>query len=184
MAKVNGNVAMSNLQGAIGRELVIKRDKFGNTIVAAHPRINPNRVPSAAQLAHQLAFRSAVNYGHAMKADPVYLNKALGTPHSPFNLAVADWFKPPQVVNIDLGGYTGLAGQVIHVKAQANVLVTAVTIVITNADGSTLEQGPATSTDSLSWAYTTKSAAVGAHPKVQATAWDLPGHSAKLEQVK
>ena len=184
MAKVNHNVVVEGLSGAVGQQLVFKRGKAGRTIVAYKPRFNENRVFTAPQLAQQLAFRQAAAYAHTAQVNPLYITKAKGTPHSAYNLAIADWFTPPDIMDLDLSGYTGQAGQVIRVKALDDVQVKSLSIVIADDAGSVIEQGPATTLDSLAWVYTTTAVAAGAHPRVQATAQDLPGHTGKLEKMK
>jgi hypothetical protein len=185
MAKVNHNVVVEGLSGAIGRQLVFRRSKSGRTIVAYKPSFPEDRVFTPAQLAQQAAFREAVAYAHVAQTNPVYIAQAKDLFISPYNLAVADWFTPPTVVDLDLSLYTGQAGQPIQIKTLDDVQVKAVNVIITTETGTLIEQGPATSLDGLDWKYTSTTAApVGAQLKVQAIAQDLPGHTGKLEKTK
>jgi hypothetical protein len=54
----------------------------------------------------------------------VYVNLAKGTNATAYNIAVADWFGEPQILDLDITGWTGGIGQEIRVKAQDNVKVT------------------------------------------------------------
>ncbi len=66
-------------------------------------------------------FTQATTYAKFAKNQPLYVNKAKATN---YNIAVADWFGQPQVLDLDIGGWTGAIGQTIRVKAQDNVMVT------------------------------------------------------------
>jgi len=179
MAKNLSNVVVSGLSGSLGRQVVLKRDKAGRTIVSAHPTYKPDRVFTALQLNHQNAFREAVAYALSAQSNKIYAKKAAGTPLSPYNLAVADWFNSPQILDIDLAGWTGQPGRRIRVKALDDVLVKQVSVIVTDQAGALLEQGPATQVDNLWWEYTTTATGTGVL-KVTASAQDLPGHTAQL----
>ena len=178
MAKVRSNIIIDGIGGMLGNQLVFKRDKAGRTILSVKPTFGENRVFSAAQRAQQEAFREAQLYAKTAKSDPVYARKAAGTARSAYNAAIADWFHPPVILEIDRSGWQGGAGQRIRVKAQDDVLVTQVTVTVTAADGALLESGDATQVDGLWWEYTTRAAAE-ADATLTASARDLPGHVAK-----
>jgi hypothetical protein len=185
MAKVNRNVVIDGAQGRLGRQLLLKRDKAGRTILSAKPVFDPDRVFTPAQQAQQLAFRQAVAYALSMRDNPLYARLAAGTPRTPRNIAIADWFHPPEILELDLDRYTGHAGQLIRVKAVDNVRVETLTLSISAADGTPLEQGPATRVDGLYWEYLTTASAAGSRPlRVLACAQDLPGHTTRLEKEK
>jgi hypothetical protein len=179
MAKVRNNIMVRGLSGAVGEQFVIRKDKAGRTIVGNIPTFDENRQFSEAQVAHHEAFKDAAAYGKSAKGQDIYAVKAEGTPLTPYNVAVADWFHPPEVKDIDLSGWNGQAGQTIRVKAIDDVQVKQVTVVITDETGAVLEQGAAISGNDGWWNYTTTKAASGT-PKVIASAQDLPGHIAKM----
>ena len=110
MAKVRNSVVIRGVSGSFGEQLVIKIDKAGRTIVSKKPEFDENRVFTPAQLAHQEAFREARAYAQDAKAEAVYVAKAEGTPMSPANVALADWFHAPEVKEIDLSAWTGGSG--------------------------------------------------------------------------
>ena len=179
MAKVRNNMLIRGLSGAVGEQFVIRKDKAGRTIVGNMPGFDENRQFTEAQVAHQEAFKEAAAYGKGAKAQDVYAAKAEGTPLTPYNVAVADWFHEPEIKDIDLSGWNGGVGQVIRIEAVDDVQVKQVTVVITDENGAVLEQGAAVKADDLWWTYTTTQAASGS-PKVIVSAEDLPGHIAKM----
>ena len=184
MAKVRNNIVIKGLSGTLGDQITIKQDKIGRTIVSMKPTYPENREFSAVQLTHQADFKEATTYAKtAAKTEEVYAEKAEGTAQSAYNVAVADWFHAPEIVDIDLSAWTGLAGEPIRVKAIDDVQVKQVTVVITDENDVVIEQGAAQSADGLWWVYTTTAAASG-QPKVVASAMDLPGHVAKMVKGK
>ncbi|MGA7193094.1 MAG: hypothetical protein WBW94_05625 [Anaerolineales bacterium] len=179
MAKVRHNVVVEGLGGMLGKQLVFKKDKAGRTIISYRPTYDENRAFSPAQEAQQEAFREAVAYGKSAKDDTAYVDKSKGTTQSPFNVAVADYLHEPQILDIDISGWNGAVGQLIRVKAIDDVKVAQVTVVITDENGTVLEQGAAVAADGLWWQYTTTQAASGS-PKVMVSVQDLPGHIAQM----
>ena len=179
MAKVTNNIVTQGLSGKLGNQIVFRAGKGGQTIVAVKPA--SGREFNAEQQAHHEAFRNAIAYARSAKDEAVYVVKAQGTTMNPFNAAVADWFRQPQVLEIDTNTWTGEVGEVIRVKAQDDTLVANVRLAITNGNGTTFEQGQAVQADGLWWEYTTTTAVdVNANPAVIATAEDLPGNNHQL----
>jgi len=177
MAKVLNNLIMKGLSGSLGNQIVLRQGKGGRTIVAAKPG-NVTRTFNPSQLAQQEAFRKAIAYARSAKAEAVYLTKAQGTNLSAFNVAIADWFSAPEVLEIDTENWTGTVGQVIRVKAQDDTQVTKVSVQIVDAQGNVLEEGEAVQADGLWWAYTTTTTVADpATSGINAKAYDLPGNS-------
>ena len=180
MAKVLNNIIMQGLSGSLGNQLVIRQGKGGQTIVATMSTTGRNF--SATQLAQQEAFRHAIAYAKSAKEETIYLTKAQGTTMSAFNVAVADWFNQPEVLEINIDGWTGDPGQTIRVKAQDDTSVTKVHVQIVDVDGNIFEEGDAVQADGLWWDYTTTSTVdrpVAANV-LKATAYDLPGNNHML----
>lgn len=182
MAKVRNNIIMQGLSGTLGNQLTIRQDKAGRTIVATRPRYNPNRVFSETQQQHRNDFREAAAYAQSARGAEIYASKAAGTPMNPYNVALADWFHAPEILELDLGDWSGQPGKVIRVKALDDVLVMQVSISIRDAGGALLEQGPATSVDTLWWEYTTHATGSG-KLTVVATAQDMPGNITEMSKV-
>lgn len=179
MAKVRNNIVIKGLSGSLGDQLVVKQDKGGRTIVAVKPEFDENHVFTEAQKEVQENFREATAYAKAAKTNEVYTDKAEGTARSSYNVAVADWFHAPEILEIDVSAWSGAAGQVIRVKAMDDVQVTQVNVVITDNAGTVSEQGQAVLSDGLWWNYTT-TASAPQNPRIVATARDLPGHIAEF----
>lgn len=180
MAKIRKNIIIQGFSGTLGDQLVIKQDKAGRTILAVPPTVDPNRTFTEAQQAQHEKFREAAAYAKDAKVQEVYQEKAEGTPQTPYNVAMADWFHAPEVEEIDAEGWSGQAGEVIRIRAQDDVQVTQVTVLITDGGGTVLEQGAAVNNGNGWWQYTTSSATPGAS-RIVASARDLPGNVAQLE---
>ena len=179
MATVKNNIVTQGLSGKLGNQIVFRSGKGGQTIVAVKPA--SGREFNAEQQAHHEAFRNAIAYAKSAKDEAVYMVKAQGTTMNPFNAAVADWFRQPQVLEIDTRAWTGGNGEVIRIKAQDDTHVSNVRIAITNGNGTTFEQGQAVQADGLWGEYTTTTEVdVNANPAVIATAEDLPGNNHQL----
>jgi hypothetical protein len=178
MAQVDNNIFIRGLKGSLGDQFVVRKGKGGKTIIAN--KSTYKRKFNETQVAHQQAFRKAIAYAKDVKDNEVYLSKAANTDMSPFNAAVADWFNQPEVLEIDLSAWTRAPGQTIRVEAQDDVQVTEVTVLITDENGTTLEEGMAVQESGSWWTYTTKSNTENVQPKVVASAKDLPGHITSL----
>ena len=178
MAEVFDNIVLSGLRGSLGGKLVLRRGRRGQTIVSKMPVFAPNREFSAAQKAHQQAFREAAAYAKAAKNEPIYLEKAEKTGQAPYNLAVRDWFNKPQITALDVTGWNGQAGQPIRIRTTDDIQVTQVSVVISDGDGTVLEQGKALPMDTAWWSYVTTAHANGSR-RLLVTAQDRPGHKAQ-----
>lgn len=184
MAKVRNNLIMQGLSSMLGNQITIRQDKAGRTIISARPQHNPNRAFTDSQKQHQHSFREAAAYAQTARSMDVYISKAAGTSMNPYNVALADWFHAPEILELDLGDWTGQPGKVLRVKALDDVLVTRVDVVIRNENGTTLEQGSATQADGLWWEYTTRVSASGSGSlTVFATAQDLPGNITNINKT-
>ena len=180
MAKVRKNLVIQGLSGSLGEQLVIRHDRAGRTIVAVSPSFDPNRTFTSEQLQVQERFRQATAYAKAAQEEDVYVEKADGKAVSAYNVAVADWFHAPEILEVDLSAWDGVQGQVIRVKVMDDVQVTQVNVVITDEQGDAIEQGVANHEGGLWWSYTTTENASGT-PRVVASARDLPGNITNLE---
>lgn len=179
MAKVRNNIFVRGLSGSVGDQFVVKQDKNGRTIISNVPTFNENRTFSESQLGQQEKFREAVEYAKEAKSQQVYVDKAEDSSRTPYNVAMADFFHAPEILELDVTAWHGEAGQVIRIKAMDDVQVTQVNVVITDSAGAVLEQGAAAQSDNRWWNYTTTAAAAG-DPRVVVTARDLPGNLAEF----
>ena len=181
MAKMRNNIFVRGLSGAVGDQFVIKTTRSGKTIIANMPTFAEDREFSEAQKSHQNAFREASAYARSAKTQPVYVERAQATNSIPYNVAISDWFSEPQVLEVDVKGWTGQAGEQIRVRAQDKVHVAGVQIIIEDNDGTRFEEGEAVQVDGLWWTYTTTSEVPqAAVRRVIAVARDLPGNTGSL----
>jgi hypothetical protein len=184
MAKVDDNLVTEGLRGKLGKRLVFRKGRGGSTILATRAPHNKDRVYNAAQLAQQEAFTEAAQYAKGAKNNPIYVQLAKGEEASPYNLAVADWFGKPEILEADNGSWTGQIGQTIRIKANDDTRVTSVQITIQTPDGKMqFEQGQAqpSETEPLWWVYTSTTAVPLTSPvHVVVVAKDLPGNSDQL----
>lgn len=178
---VDNNIFVRGMTGQIGKQFVVRKGKGGQTIIANKPSFPENRVFQPEQLAHQNAFREAIAYAKSAKTEPIYVAKAEGTPKSAFNVAVADWFSKPVVMEIDANGWTGASQHTIRVKAQDIIFVANVHVVIKGIGGEIYEEGDAELADGLWWNYTTTREIVDSLTStIEATAQDLAGNKAAM----
>jgi hypothetical protein len=187
MSKVRDNLITEGLSGKLGKRLVFRKSRGGKTILAVSPVPSETREYSASELEQQEAFRQATVYAKVAKDQPIYVERAKGTESTSYNLAVADWFRVPQVLDIDISNWTGQVGETIHVKAKDDTKVTSVHLIFRNSD-IIVEEGDAvqSDTDGLLWIYTTQTVAPNVSPLfLAATARDMPGNiGAQTKQLR
>jgi hypothetical protein len=181
MAKANNNIFVRNLSGSVGKQFVIRKGRGGDTIVSNMPSFSEDRQFDQNQLDHQDTFRHAILYAKTVKNDELYINKAAGTSMTPFNAAVADYFKEPVILEIDASEWQGIAGNEISVQAVDDTLVTKVHVTISDPNGAVLEEGNAQRAGGLWWTYTANTQVpMEPKPHVVVTAYDQPGNTAEL----
>jgi hypothetical protein len=183
MAKLEGNILTDRFHGKLGDQLVLRRGKDGSTIMSMKPKRNPNRTDSEAQLAQQQAFREAIAYATEKKHEPIYIAKAKGTALTPANVAMADYMHPPQILEIDLNGWNGAAGDLIRMRVQDDVKVDQVTVAISDGTDVVQETGQAVQGVALWWEYPVQQAFSGGLT-VTVSASDLPGHVTTASERK
>ena len=181
MAKSNLTGVWKDLHGRVGG-VVFRRGPRGLQVYDRPGPRDPTRSYSPAEQRHRGRFKAAMDYGHAVLADPVrrpfYEAVARARKTPVFAVLIGDFLNGPEVRVIDLSAYQGHIGDVITVQATDNVEVVSVTVVIRSSSGVVLEQGPATKRDTR-WVYhATTAVPPGETPPIEATAVDHPGHSA------
>ena len=76
-------------------------------------------------------------------------------------MAIGDYLHPPKILEIDLSGWSGEAGQVLRIRAQDDVQVQQVAMAIADETEKVLEQGQVVEVGALWWEYTTTATASG-----------------------
>lgn len=163
MAKIKKNTLLQGLSGKVG-DLVFRQMPDGSTTVSVKPDFS-ERVDSPAQEAQQARFKLAQAYASQAKSQTVYVEYARLHKKRAYNLALADWLRPPVIHSIERQD-----GR-IRVQASDNMQVTKVEVRILAGEQNVVEQGQAEQTDPLCWEYTTEVEGV-----VEASAWDPAGN--------
>jgi hypothetical protein len=188
MAKSKDNVVMHGASGIIG-DLLLFSQRYGKTIIGKIPKRGGD--PSPDQQAARERFLAAIRFAKRAMADPeikkLYEPRAEGD-NKPFNLAVADFLKPPVVADIIVDTYTGAVGSLLQLLVTDDTVVKTVEVTITAANGTLLEQGVAlqdqAEPNSPIWIYTaTALNNPVAGSKVTVVAKDLPGNTVTSERV-
>lgn len=183
MAEVFDNPIVQGLKGNLGRSrLQFRKGRKGKTIVALSPVFSENRTFDEGQLAQQDRFRKATQYAVGAQDNPLYVNLAKGAESSAYNMAIADWFGQPKILEINTDGWAGLEeGQPVRVLAKDDTYVASVHVTITDAQGTVFEEGQAVRAQGLWWVYTT-TGEVPPLPNrhIVVTAKDLAGNSGTL----
>lgn len=176
MAESTDNVVMHGMKGLIGRMLVF-RQRGGKTFVSKKPKRTAPLSP--AQTAVNDKFQLAAIYAVAAIADPATkaaYEQVAGINQSAYNLAIADYFTVPEILDIDTAAYTGAVGSRIKVKATDDFKVKSVKVRIEDVTGALIEEGLAVpDADGLHWSFTaTQANPVQIGDKVTVSVTDMP----------
>ncbi len=181
MAIVKLNSAIKEMRGSLGDMVFIPR---GDGEAIARRKGRPPEVFSDKQKAHQSLFCDAAAYARLVQKDPAlsepYLAGAKARGLSPYQMALGDFMKSPEIEGIDLSGFTGKAGGAVLVSA-AEWKVVDVQIRILSLEGAVQEEGAAAlDPDSGKWRYQARTNVPAGHTViVEATAKDRPKHAAQ-----
>lgn len=92
------------------------------------------------------------------------------------NVAVSDWFHPPEIDEVDFYAYHGRAGDRIVIYLSNQIKVDSVKLAISDLDGNVIERGHAARTDDFEWTYTASEDLPGDDAIFVITVRDLPGN--------
>ncbi|MBI4770527.1 MAG: hypothetical protein HY784_09005 [Chloroflexi bacterium] len=188
MAKVILNPILKKLRGQVG-DLVFRR--YGEQVVLSQKPERSEAPPTEGQLAARKRFRQAALYGRIALAESetrvLYEQEAKKRGQPVFSVAVADFFNPPEVYDLDVSAYGGATGDSIVIQAGDDFDVLGVEVSIFDGDGALLEGGPAAETpaDSSRWVYlATTTINPGAAVRIEVSATDRPGTATTAEESK
>ena len=184
MATTKNNVIVKGASGKFGRQIVFSQ-RAGKTIMSKPPgRTAP---PTPKQIQQQEKFAKAATYAKNALLDPTLkeaytLEAKKRQDVSPYNMAVTDYLRPPQITNVDHSAYTGdTSDQKIIIEVADTFKVVSVKVKITAANNSPLEEGSATLVKGK-WEYTTTANnATLTGTKITLTATDRPGNNTTKE---
>jgi hypothetical protein len=187
MGESSKNLATEGLRGQVGNFVYRRRKTDGKIFVSRHPG-EQEAEPTDAQLSVRERFQQAAIYGHSVISDPELKAgyKAAAKPgQSAYNVAVADFFRAPDIEEVDLSTYSGQAGDEIRIKATDDFKVEQVSARIENSDATLVEEGEAIlSTDGLYWIYTATAVNESVSgDKITVTATDRPQNISREEQI-
>ena len=184
MATTKNNVIVKGASGKFGRQIVFSQ-RAGKTIMSKPPvRTAP---PTPKQIQQQEKFAKAATYAKNALLDPTLkeaytLEAKKRQDVSPYNMAVTDYLRPPQITNVDHSAYTGdTSDQKIIIEVADTFKVVSVKVKITAANNTPLEEGSATLVKGK-WEYTTTANnATLTGTKITLTATDRPGNNTTKE---
>lgn len=179
MVKIKKNIVTKGWSGKLGDDIVFRK-KGNQTYVALSPT-KTNREPSEKQKAQNQKFKLAIVFAKAQMADPAKKERydLLKTEFkSAFNIAVADFLRPPDITDVDVGAYAGQVGDLIRIAVIDNVEVTEVNVEIRDDQDALIEQGAANlDVTGAQWEYATTVANGSlSGTKILVTAKDYPGN--------
>src|SRR6266542_4065667 len=171
MAKVQNNVIVRGLSGAIGQQVVLRRMRDGSTVAAKIQDFSKRKF-SREQKGHQSRFRQAAMYAKAAaQKHPIYTKLTEGTLKNPYNVALSDWFNPPVIHKVERENVC------IRIWASDNVMVTRVQVTVLDEEGGIRERGEGVRGEGDKWDYVSNAAG-----KVMAEAWDLAGNKVSKDE--
>ena len=151
------------------------KTQSGRTLFARKPTVSSERGANALRE----TVRQAVTYAEFASGQSIYQSRAVGSLQSAYNLAVADYLGKPQIMDIEIHGWTGGVGQTIRLLAKDNFMVLRVHLVIRDSQF-VWEAGETEQSESnkLIWTYITRTP-VERKPGLwlEACAYDLPGNT-------
>ncbi len=187
MARSANNVLTRNYTGKVAGQYSL-RMRGDQSIIAGLPKSRKEKSNSEKLMAVKRKFSLAVIYGKKAIANPelkASYQAIAKKNQSAFNAAVLDALKGPELAELRLDGYSGVAGQTLTVQAIDNFRVTKVSFGLYAPDGSLLEEGDALMDENgFDWIYTTKSEIPSpAGTLIRVSAEDVPKNRTLLEVV-
>lgn len=186
MKQIEFNSISTGCSGNFANQVVLRR-RAGTLLVCKVPTAS-SVPPTDEQTGVRNTFKEAASYAKYAIKDKDIRKIYRGVAKrgvSVYNTAVADYFQAPKILAVSTKAYTGMAGDIIEVRAEDDVLVTGVTVELFSADGQLLESGEAVMPENKpDWQYTaTQANANLTGTRVVATAKDLPGNETFEELV-
>lgn len=177
--KQSRNSIMRGASGSLGEELVF-RQRAGKTVMSLPP-IPREDNPTEDQLTNRSKFNEASRYARTAIANPALkaAYRAKAEPGvSAYNVAFADFFRSPVILNVNVSNYTGVPGSTILIEATDDFKVQSVQVSILTTAGDILETGTAVASPESSdyWTYTATASNPDGSGVVSIQVSDLPGN--------
>jgi len=172
------NTAFTSASGQI--DGWVYRTARGRVIVSRRPDMS-NVVSSESQIAHRERFKMAAAYGKSMMNSEdmrdMYMEAARKKDLPIFSVMIADYFHAPEIKDIDLEGYHGIAGNVIDTIVIDDFAVQSVHVKIIDDQGTVIESGNAkTALDRINRWYYNATVTITSDITIEVIAKDYPGN--------
>lgn len=183
MVKLRKNLLIKGLIGSINKQLVLKQ--YGKTtVISTYPDMS-RVVKTEKQKKENSRFREAVAYAKSQMADPVakaeYHKRAVGLQRA-FNVAITDFYTPPEISKVDISDWKGRKGDVIGIHATDDFRVEKVTVEIKDSSRRLLESADAQKITAVKWECRLQQEYTGTGTIfIKVSAWDRPGNIAVWE---
>ena len=186
MAKSENNEVMFGARGRVGN-LVVFKNYYGRTIISKVKTKRDNEEFSEKQELTQERFKEAVIYAKGAVKDEIlcdFYRPFVKGGCKIYNLAIADFCKPPQVKSINVTSYHGNVGDYLIIRAFDNFKVVGVEVTVTKRNGCLLEGAAAVlAANEADWVYTATTCnadVMGTIISVKVT--DTPGNVTVFDQ--
>ena len=186
MALSKHNTIVHGATGKFG-DMIVIRQRAGKTFLVNAPKKRTSP-PTEGEQKMRNTFAKAIHYGKKAIADPetkAIYHAGATNGQTAFNVAVSDFYRPPQINEIDASDYNTEIGSTIIIDATDNFKVKSVSIRIEHPGGSMIEEGDAIqSRKSNKWIFTARVTNPNiAGSKIIVTAKDMAGNVTKQEIV-
>ena len=187
MAISYNNQITAKYHGRIG-DIVLRH--FGDrSVISKRPNCS-KVIRSKAQLTNQKKFKQAIKYAEHVYADEelyVQYAKMKKKNRSVWNVVISDYMLMPVIVDIELGNYEGVPGNVVSISAWDKYKIERVSVLIKNMMGELIESGDAEVRESSGgrmWDYrVTKENQNYTGGKIEVCAYDRPGNKISKEII-
>jgi hypothetical protein len=183
MVKLRKNLLIKGLIGSVNKQLVLKQ--YGKTtVVTSYPDMS-KVVKTEKQKKENKRFKEAVAYANTQMANPVakaeYQARTKGLQRA-FNIAIADFYNPPEITKVDTSAWKGRMGDVITIHATDDFRVEKVMVEISDTSGSILESASAQKITAVKWECSLQKEYTHTdNLLIKVSAWDRPGNVAIWE---
>lgn len=179
MVKLRKNILIKGLIGSVNKQLVLKQ--YGTaTVVTTYPDMS--RVEKTdKQKKENSRFREAMAYAKLQMSNPVskaeYQAKVKGLQKA-INVAMADFYHPPEITKVDLSTWKGHAGDTITIHATDDFRVEKVEAEVLDSKGVLLESVVARQINAVKWEGVLQKEYTGGQFQIKVSACDRPGNVA------
>lgn len=179
MYRKTHNALTSGCSGKFGDQLVV-RHRFSKEIICQYGHATKW---SEAQDMQRAKFRMAGRYATKVKLKPelkARYDDARTNGNNFRNVAMRDFFNPPDIKEVEINGYNGSPGRYILITAEDDFMIDAVSVCIYDSHNNLVEKGVAVQLiGNRLYGYTTTAQCMDPEGcRIEITAKDMPGNEA------